>query len=165
MWVKFMINKHKLYSLTLISAAVILILTSIAGAAPFAYVTNEGGDTVSVIDTSTNTVTATVPTGSFPFGIAITPNGAYAYVTSFVSYSVFVINTSTNTVTAAIVVPGFYVYGIAITPDGTKVYVTNDNSVTVIDTSTNSFIATIDGFNGASGVAVTPEWNTSIRSE
>ena len=38
------------------------------------------GSSVSVIDTATNTVTATVPVGSIPVGIAITPNSAFAYV-------------------------------------------------------------------------------------
>jgi YVTN family beta-propeller protein len=39
------------------------------------YVANEGSDTVSVIDTKTNTVTATIPVGSVPiaFGIFIQP--------------------------------------------------------------------------------------------
>ena len=36
-----MINKQKLYSIALVSAvAMILMLMSIAGAAPFAYITN-----------------------------------------------------------------------------------------------------------------------------
>jgi YVTN family beta-propeller protein len=45
-----------------------------AEAAPFAYVTN-GGSSVSVIDTATNTVVATVGVGSLPFGVAVTPDG------------------------------------------------------------------------------------------
>jgi YVTN family beta-propeller protein len=42
----------------------------------FAYVTNTGSDKVSVIATATNTVvaTVTVPLGSFPQGVAITPD-------------------------------------------------------------------------------------------
>ena len=40
-----------------------------------AYVANYGSDNVSVIDTSNNTVVATVPVGSNPYGVAITPNG------------------------------------------------------------------------------------------
>ena len=48
----------------------------------YAYVTNEGGDTVSVISTTTNTVAATITVGNEPYGVAITPNGAYAYVTN-----------------------------------------------------------------------------------
>jgi len=35
-------------------------------AQPFAYVTNTNSNTVSVIDTASNTVTATIPVGSFP---------------------------------------------------------------------------------------------------
>ena len=37
-----------------------------AEAAPFAYVTNSGANTVSVIDIPTNKVVATVPVGFFP---------------------------------------------------------------------------------------------------
>ena len=48
----------------------------------YAYVTNYGSDTVSVISTATNTVTATITVGSYPLGVAVTPNGAYAYVTN-----------------------------------------------------------------------------------
>ncbi len=44
-----------------------------AEAAPFAYVTNQGSTNVSVIDTASNTVVATVPVGTSPEGVAITP--------------------------------------------------------------------------------------------
>ncbi len=39
----------------------------------FAYVTNSGIGTVSVIETASNTVVATVPVGFAPRGVAITP--------------------------------------------------------------------------------------------
>jgi YVTN family beta-propeller protein len=43
-----------------------------AGAAPFAYVTNNSAaGTVSVIDTATNTVVATIPVGKNPVGVAV----------------------------------------------------------------------------------------------
>ena len=48
-----------------------------AGAAPFAYVTNRGSNTVSVLATASNTVVATVPVGSSPFGVAITPRAIF----------------------------------------------------------------------------------------
>lgn len=41
-------------------------------AAPFAYITNSGSNTVSIIDTTTNTVVATVAVGSLPNGVACT---------------------------------------------------------------------------------------------
>jgi hypothetical protein len=55
-----MINKQKLCSIALISMAMILMLMSIAGAAPYAYIPNSGSNNVSVIDTATNTIVATV---------------------------------------------------------------------------------------------------------
>ena len=64
----------------------------------YVYVTNEGSDTVSVISTATNTVTATVTVGSGPNGVAVTPNGAYAYITNGGSDTVSVISTPSPSV-------------------------------------------------------------------
>ena len=72
-----------------------------------------GSNTVSVINTSTNTVTATVTVGTSPIGVAINPAGTYAYVTNEGDNTVSVINTSTNTVTATVTV-GSHPTGIAI---------------------------------------------------
>ena len=47
--------------------------------APFAYVTNSHSNTVSVIDTASNTVVATVPVGNGPIAVAITPDGKHEY--------------------------------------------------------------------------------------
>jgi YVTN family beta-propeller protein len=57
----------------------LLMLVNIAGAAPFAYITNIGNNTTSVIDIANNTVTATVPVGSL-WGVAVSPDGQKAYV-------------------------------------------------------------------------------------
>jgi YVTN family beta-propeller protein len=62
-------------------------------------------------------VTATVPVGSAPVLVAITPDGAFAYVTNSGSNSVSVINIATNTVTATIPV-GIFPQGIAILVKG-----------------------------------------------
>ncbi len=43
------------------------------GARPHAYVANNARDSVAVINTSSNTVVATVPIGFGGFGVAITP--------------------------------------------------------------------------------------------
>src|SRR5918993_1225982 len=59
-----------------------------------AYVTNFSDNTVSVIDTATNTVTTTVSVGAGPRGVAITPGGAFAYVANL-SGTVSVIDTAT----------------------------------------------------------------------
>ena len=46
---------------------------------------------------------ATVTVATNPFGVAITPNGAFAYVSSF-GNTVSVIDTSSNTVVATVTV-------------------------------------------------------------
>lgn len=43
---------------------ILLLLSNGAGASSYAYISNSGGNTVSVIDTATNTVTATVNVGN-----------------------------------------------------------------------------------------------------
>jgi len=65
-------------------------------------VAQESANTVSVIDTATNTITATVPVGSTPRGVAITPSGTSAYAVNSLSNTVSVIDIATNTVTATI---------------------------------------------------------------
>jgi len=61
---------------------------------------NAGDSTVSVIDTATNTVVATIPVGLDPFGVAITPDGTRAYVTINGDNTVSVFDTTSNTVAA-----------------------------------------------------------------
>src|ERR1051325_4880898 len=69
-----------------------------------AYVTSETG-TVAVIDSSTNTVVATIDAGVTPLGVAVTPDGAFAYVTNWLVGTVTVISGATDTVVATVPVP------------------------------------------------------------
>jgi YVTN family beta-propeller protein len=80
-----------------------------------AYVTNFGANTVSVIDTVTNTVVATIPVGTNPHGVAVSPDGSKVYVTNTNGYTVSVIATATNTVVATIPV-GVIPIGVVVTP-------------------------------------------------
>src|SRR5262249_38715862 len=140
----------------------VMLCSTPAEAKPFAYVTNEFSGTVSVIDTATNTVVATVPVGIEPTGVAITPDGTHAYVansgTAQTVFTVSVIDTATNTVVATVPV-GLGPRGVAITPHGTHAYVTYFSSVavSVIATATNTVVATVPVGNGPLGVAITPD--------
>jgi YVTN family beta-propeller protein len=62
-------------------------------------------------------VVATITVGSFPIGVAITPDGQHAYVANNGSHNVSVIATATNKVVATVGGTGPTV-GVAITPDG-----------------------------------------------
>jgi YVTN family beta-propeller protein len=83
----------------------------------FAYVTNIDSSSVTVIDTASNTVIATVSVPDVPLEIAITPDGAFAYVAHFSSGIVSVIATADNTVIATVSV-GSGPVAVAITPHG-----------------------------------------------
>ncbi|MEO5703099.1 MAG: Calx-beta domain-containing protein [Gammaproteobacteria bacterium] len=138
-------------------AAVLLLVAASAHAAPFAYISNENSNDVSVIDIATNIVTATVPVGLTPFGVAVNPSGSRVYVTNIDSNTVSVIDTATNTVVATVAV-GTNPFGIAINPAGTVVYVANKTSdtVSVIDTATNTVTATLLVGTNPYGVAINP---------
>ena len=101
------------------------------------YVANSSGNTVSVIEPATNTVTTTINVGSQPSGIAF--DGTNIYVANFSGNTVSVIEPATNTVTATINV-GSEPSGIAF--DGTNIYVANfsGNTVSVIDPATKTVI-------------------------
>jgi YVTN family beta-propeller protein len=107
-----------------------------------AYVTNEGADTVTPVDTATNTAGTPITGVLNPFAMAITPNGESAYVTDFTGPSVTPINLVTNTAATPITVGTHFegIAGIAITPDGNTAYVTEggDNTVIPINTATNT---------------------------
>jgi YVTN family beta-propeller protein len=113
-----------------------------------AYITNLGSNNVSVIDTKTNKVTATIPVGAGPLGVAVSPDGSKVYITNDNDNpgTVAVIATATNKVIATIPV-GDAPFGVAVSPDGGKVYVVNEASnpgtVAVIATATSKVIATI----------------------
>ncbi len=53
-------SKQRLYSIILLSIAMILMLVSIAGGAPRAYIPNYGSNNVSVINTATDNIKAMV---------------------------------------------------------------------------------------------------------
>ena len=74
------------------------------------------GFPVSVVDTVSNTVIATIAVGigSGPHAVAITPDGTRGYVTNDFGNTVSVIDTTSNTVVAT--VPVECPTGIAITP-------------------------------------------------
>jgi YVTN family beta-propeller protein len=134
-----------------------------------AYITNETSDNVSVIDTATNTVIATIPVGVGPFGAAVTPDGTKVYITNLSSNNVTVIDTATNTVIVPSIPVGPGPVGVIVTPDSSKVYVTNfaDSSVSVIKTATNTVIKTITVGPQPTGVDVTPDGTTvyvAVRS-
>ena len=162
---------------------VILASFRTALAAPFAYIPNEGSNSVSVVNLATNAVVATIPVGSNPRGVAMSPTGTRVFVTNYISNDVSVIDTFTNTVIATLPIlpsssdgqtrpegigtarllspPPPAPMGIAMNPAGTRVYVANTISgdVTVMDAVNNTVLGSVISGSIPYGVAVHPSGN------
>lgn len=131
----------------------------------FAYVTNSIDATVTVINTATNVVHATITGFHSPFGVAASPDGAFLYVTETFNDAVRVVSTATNTIIGNIPV-GDQPRGLAVSTDG-FVYVANDGdgTISVIDTSTNTVVATDATPVEPQDIAFTPDGTTAYVAD
>ncbi|QYB08099.1 hypothetical protein I1A62_36585 [Rhodococcus sp. USK10] len=124
------------------------------------YVSNPGQFTISVIDTSTDTVVATIwPYYSEEYQgwtlneeMIVSPDGTRLY-TSGEDGTVSVIDTATNTVVAAQPLGAFTALGIGA--DGRHLYGANRSTVSVIDTASLTETAEF---------AIGPEWDLNSMS-
>src|SRR5665647_213284 len=163
---------------SIIMVSVVDAQNTISGS--FAYVTNSGDNTVSIIDTSKNNVTDTVNFGApyYPSGIAFSPDGTKAYLTNSFNNTISIMDTATTNVTNTINV-GYDPKVIAISPDGTKLYVGSwgapkvileygngsrsayigpvSGNISEIDISNNSVIATLPLEGLPNVIAITPD--------
>lgn len=127
------------------------------GGHTYAYVANWDMNSLSVVDTETKQVTASIDVGPRPSGIAALPDGSKLYVSNAgddgsigeqVDGDVSVVDTKTNTVTATLRA-GQYPYSAISSRFGTRVYVTSSNGadkaglVTVLDTRTDEVVTTV----------------------
>ena len=126
-----------------------------------AYVVNNGGGgSISVIDTGSDAVTATVnpiyPTYDYPRDVAVSPDGSKYYIVysgAIKTVEVMDVNTDTRIGTIS---PGQAIEKIAISRDGSKIYLTSQatGKVFVVDAATNNLIGTINLGGAPSAIAV-----------
>lgn len=131
---------------------------------------------LSVYARELNRTIKTIPVGNSPAGIAITPNNLFAYVANNDNHPFFmdngipsgstvsVLDLTNNTLIKTITDASFNEpYTVTINADGTRVYITNSagTTITIIDSATNTVTGTITGFDGPSGMVITPDGNTA----
>ena len=78
---------------------------AVAGAGPDGGVANGGGDSVTIVDTGTNAVTATISVGDGPSGVAFRHDSTRAYVANVNADSVSVLDTGAPAVVATVPKP------------------------------------------------------------
>lgn len=103
---------------------------------------------VDIVDTTTNTVVATMSTvGETPVSVAVSPNGAAVYVASRVSPGLggvlHRLDPSTHALAGTI---GFVSSPLAVAflPDSSRAYVAAGGKTIVLDTATNTVLATLN---------------------
>jgi YVTN family beta-propeller protein len=105
----------------------IAVFSTSTFATPYAYVPNEGSGTISIIDTSSDTVIGDIATNGKPRGTAVSPDGQTIYVAEQKSESLLIIDAKTKKITAKI--------NVGDSPEAT--YVSNDGSlISVADSVT-----------------------------
>ncbi|HTM30162.1 MAG TPA: beta-propeller fold lactonase family protein [Vicinamibacterales bacterium] len=130
------------------------------------YVSNYWSNTVSVIDTATNSVIRTFAVQPFPGALAPSPDGSRLYINTVLypnpGYLVQVLDTASGATIANIPlnVPQSG-SGMAISPDGRRLFVTNQalngSNVKIIDTATNAVIGTVTTGSVPRAIDITPD--------
>jgi YVTN family beta-propeller protein len=124
-------------------------------------VTAEIGGTLSVIDTRSRAVTATIALENRqgkPVGLAVSPDGRWVYVANGNANVVSIIDAGRNAVVGRIKV-GRRPWGIAVSRDGRTVYTADglSDQISVIDARTRTVRATVATGRQPWGVAVSPQ--------
>jgi YVTN family beta-propeller protein len=137
------VNRTRLARL-LLAAAPFVLASSLATAAPKAYVGNFADSTVSVLDTAAGKIVATIAVAEGPHGMAITKDGRTVYVAGDGSSSLSVIDTAADKVVKTVEV-GKAPNGIALTPDDKLLLVTvyGEDRVTFLDSATQATVGTV----------------------
>jgi YVTN family beta-propeller protein len=154
-------------TISIISTATNTVTSTItigAGASPtdiaitpdgtYQYVTDAKHDVVYVLKGSAGVI-ASIPVGSFPVGIAASPDGKTVYAANYNDGTLSVIRRSDNALVNTIAV-GPADWAVAFTPDGSKAYVTSEtsNNMSVIDSASQHATSIAVGV-GTTGLAVT----------
>ncbi|MDV9187061.1 PxKF domain-containing protein [Streptomyces sp. SR27] len=130
-----------------------------AGSAQLVYMTDAFATSFVAYDLSTGSVAGTVPVGTRPGPVAVSPDGSQVWVANQFGGSISVIDTATLTVTATLT--GGYPSAIAFSPDGAHVYAAENAAgharIDVFDTATRTVAASIPTAYSVSAIAPTPD--------
>lgn len=166
---------------SLVSAALLLTLTLLSAQAPAAdraYVSNEDGESVTVLDARDGSVLATVQVGKRPRGLKLSRDGSVLYVAvsgvpkcppstpdeecaklkrDLQADGIAMIDTATLKV-RGLLKSGSDPEQFDVSRDGKRLFISNEDSarVTVLDTGTAAIVGTIPAGHEPEGVRVSP---------
>lgn len=124
------------------------------------YVTNSGGNTISILDNATGDELNRIksPEFKFPHGLAVTLDGHRVWMASTYANRVFTLDTATDRIDR--VIPTFQdkTHMVTLSPNGKQAYVPNigSNNITVFDVASETVITHLPVGHGPEGVGVHP---------
>ena len=129
----------------------------------YAWITDGGGNSVTVLDLINMVEARTIPVGADPVAVAVNPKRNEVYVANSGSGTISVIDAVTNRGTSIISVHRQPV-SIDVNAEGTRAYVTNSgsNNVSVLDLATRRQIATVGVGESPADPRISPDGNTLV---
>ena len=109
-----------------------------------AYVTNQTGNRVTIIEVASDTIVGTIPVGGRPIGVAVNADETRLYTANNQTGTVSVVDLTNNSVIATIPVGGQPI-SVVLNTSGSLAYVSNfaAGKVSVIDTGSNTVLTDI----------------------
>jgi YVTN family beta-propeller protein len=149
--------------------ATLLILgvaVTLPAASPTAriYVTNSAGDTVDVVDASTNKVVQVIKGIEVPHGVNFSPDGKWVYVTNESAQELEIIDQKSGTIANHVALSG-HPNNIAVTKDGHYVLIciaSAPGALDIVDPSAAKLVKTIPTKGGLHNVYITPDQKFAV---
>ncbi len=153
------------YVLRILACAALPLAMAQQAAAFTVYVSNEKGNSITVIDSETMEVVDTIETGNRPRGITISKDGKTLFVCTSDDDTIEIVDTATRQITGTLPSgpdPELFV----LAPDGKRLYVANedDNLVTVINLEDNSVVNEIPVGVEPEGMGIAPDGKTVVNT-
>ena len=150
----------------LATATTVLVALGAGAEARTIYVSNEQGNSISIVDGDKLELIKQVEVGERPRGIVLSPDGKFLYIAASEDDTVQILDT------ASLEIVGELPSGpdpevIVLSPDGAKMlYAANedDNLVTVIDVESRSVASEIPVGVEPEGMAVSPDGKTIVNT-
>jgi YVTN family beta-propeller protein len=142
---------------------ILLALPALATTARI-YVTNSAGDTVDVVDPSTNKVVQVIKGIEVPHGVNFSPDGKWVYISNETARELDIVDQKSGTIVNRVPLSG-HPNNIAVTKDGRYVLVciaSAPGALDIVDPKAGKLASTIPTKGGLHNVYITPDQKYAV---
>ena len=142
---------------------ILLALPGLASTARI-YVTNSAGDTVDVVDPSTNKVVQVIKGIEVPHGVNFSPDGKWVYISNETAQELDIVDQKSGTIVNRVPLSG-HPNNIAVTKDGRYVLVciaSAPGALDIVDPKAGKLANTIPTKGGLHNVYITPDQKYAV---